>query len=65
MSSEQYTNPAENGVSELDVVLGIILSNILWFCCKFDDAPGSAQTHLDRAIVDLVALCPDFKPATD
>lgn len=52
-------------LNENSVSLHRILGNILWFCAKNDDAPCSAEAHLDRAIVDLVSLCPDFKPPTD
>ncbi|MGR9087868.1 MAG: hypothetical protein ACU841_12450 [Gammaproteobacteria bacterium] len=65
MNAGKNLNEDTGGGSGLNVELGSILSNVLWFYCKWDDAPMSAQTHLDQAIVDLVALCPDFTPATE
>lgn len=45
---------------EVNKQLDKILKNILWYCVKNDELPCSAESHLDNAICDLLALLPAF-----
>ena len=42
-----------------------VLSDIVMAEVKRPDAPCSADTHINRAIVELSALCPEWKPSCD
>jgi hypothetical protein len=48
-------------MAETNEKIKAVLSNILSFCVKHDDAPCSASTHLDTAICLLVELCPEYE----
>jgi hypothetical protein len=50
---------------EVSKQLDKILRNILWFCVKNDEVPCAAESHLDNAICDLLALLPEFETDCD
>lgn len=50
---------------EVSKQLEKILKNILWYCVKNDELPCSAESHLDNAICDLLALLPEFNTDRD
>lgn len=52
--------PAEPMNSEIQKTLGRVLSNILSAVVKREDAPCSANTHMNMAICYLLELLPDW-----
>ena len=63
-ANDDWRMPCPICNQELEKVLSLesILNNIVSAVLKREDSPMSAETHLDCAIADLKALCPDWKP---
>lgn len=51
----------ESIINDRNLVLRKILNDLLSAISKINDAPCSAETHLDSAVVNLVSLLPNYE----
>lgn len=57
--SEATKQAIREVVSGLQVMLTPVITDILWSIAKGIESPLSAESHLCRAVTNLLQLCPD------
>lgn len=62
---ELLSDEVANNKKMINQKLQFILSHLLWSRVKFNDAPASADTHFDMAIVELSNLIENYQPQDD
>ncbi len=60
MSDEQEKCPEP---SPIERAAHNALNHIIYALLKWNESPMSAMTHQDQAIVELLEVCPDWRPA--
>lgn len=46
----------------MNTLIEIVITDILWSIAKGTESPLSAESHLCRAVTNLLQLCPEYCP---